>query len=1230
MKKLFLVPHAAAFLVAIFLNAFVDLGHKILIQNTLFKMHDGSELVVFTAIINALILLPFIMLFIPAGAVSDRFPKHQVMRISAWVAVVLTLLITLSYALGWFWFAFGMTFLLAAQSAFYSPAKLGYIKDFFGKQHLAEANGLAQAIAIIAILAGTFIFSILFEIWFPENAASKGEVLQALVLAGGLLVANSVLELVMVYRLPNIDDAPAESSASLFENTAADTEPSHMKTPSLFARSVTSVLQVSSIRLSIIGLAMFWSVGQVLLAAFPAFAKDSLGELNTIVIQGVLAATGVGIAIGSLIAGRCSKSYIETGIIPIGAVGLAIGLFILPQLNSALTLAVNFLWIGVMGGLFIIPLNALIQYHAKDKDLGKTLAANNLIQNIAMLSFLALTVAFSLAGIASQQLLQLIAVIALVGGMYTIVTLPQSLIRFGLGFVMSRHYKTDVQGMQNIPQKGGVLLLGNHISFVDWAIVQIACPRPVHFVMEKSIYNRWYLQWFLKLVGCIPIQAGAQSKAALTTIAALLDAGKVVCLFPEGTISRTGNMAVFRKGYEHAIAQTCDQSIRIVPFYLHGLWGSQFSRSSTRIKSTRSAGYTRDVIIAFGETMPKNSHTDVLKRRVFDLSVHAWNAHIDARSNIAATWIDRVKSQGDSGPAIIDALMGRELSASKALAAASAMARRIRSQTPEQNVGVLLPTSAGGVLTNMATLLAGKTIVNLNYTASNDAITAAIKQAEISTIYTSARFIHKLKDKGITLEPLLEHVQWVYVEELMQSIRRAEMVARWLVVKAMPTALLKSVLLTSIPSNATAAILFSSGSEGLPKGVQLSHQNIIANVQQVADVLNTQDNDVVMASLPLFHAFGLTVTQFMPLLEGLPMVCHADPTDVFGVAKAIAKNHVTLLCGTSTFLRLYCRNHKVHPLMLDSLRIVVSGAEKLSPDVRDAFGKKFNKAIYEGYGATETAPVTSVNLPDVMDLRSYRVQQGQKLGSVGMALPGTSIKIVDPESLMEKFSANKSGEIGNSVGSSVGSLIDNAIDRLTMNELPTGQQGMILIGGVQIMQGYLQQPEKTNEVIKIIDGLRWYVSGDKGFLDEEGYLTIVDRYSRFAKIGGEMVSLTTVEETVRKVLALNTVDEHHEVLAVNLPDEKKGERIVLLMSSSNAASDELIRLGDVRHAMIDNQCSPLMIPSELITLEALPKLGSGKMDTAKAKKIVRDKTIISKKSMAKTSGTFNNTPPENS
>jgi acyl-[acyl-carrier-protein]-phospholipid O-acyltransferase/long-chain-fatty-acid--[acyl-carrier-protein] ligase len=669
----------------------------------------------------------------------------------------------------------------------------------------------------------------------------------------------------------------------------------------------------------------------------------------------------------------------------------------------------------------------------------------------------------------------------------------------------------------------------------------------------------------------VPIQAGASSKQSLEVVANLLNQGKIVCLFPEGTLSRTGHLNEFRKGYERAatLAQnTLENPVQIVPFYLQGLWGSQFSRSSSRLKEIRSQGLSREVIIAFGEPMAKETPADILKKRIFDLSIQSWESYINTQATLAEAWIDRVKRQR-SAFAIADTL-AEPLSASKALSAATAFARRIKAASPEQNIGLLVPTSIGGVIANMACLLAGKTLVNLNYTASMDALESALKQADIHSIYTSKRFIKKLTDKGMDLSPLLASVKVIYLEDLKADMGRIEMMVRWLLVKCLPASLLKALFVQQQNPEATAAILFSSGSEGSPKGVQLSHQNILSNVKQVADVLNTQHDDRVMASLPLFHAFGLTVTQFMPLIEGLPMVCHADPTDVLNIAKAVAKYKVTVMCGTSTFLRLYCRNSKVHALMLASLRIVVSGAERLNPDVRDAFKMKFNKTIYEGYGATETAPVASVNIPDAMDHSNYKIQKGSKLGSVGMPLPGTSFKIVDPESFQE---------------------------------LASNVDGMILIGGVQVMQGYLgkddQAKEKNANAIKQIDGLRWYVTGDKGHVDEDGYLTIVDRYSRFAKLGGEMVSLSAVEQVLTKLLTLDKVDSDHEVMAINIPDDKKGERIVLLSTMA-------CELSDIRNAMNDNKSNPLMIPSVVIRVEALPKLGSGKMDVAQAKKIVFD------------------------
>lgn len=505
--------------------------------------------------------------------------------------------------------------------------------------------------------------------------------------------------------------------------------------------------------------------------------------------------------------------------------------------------------------------------------------------------------------------------------------------------------------------------------------------------------------------------------------------------------------------------------------------------------------------------------------------------------------------------------MSKPLTADKALTAAWAISHRIRQISPEQNIGLLLPTSTGGVLCNMATLLAGKTIVNLNYTASQSALQAAIEQAGIETIYTSRRFIEKLSKRNADVVSVLEGRYLIYLEDLHSQIHFNETFWRWLAIRVLPARILKHICNHTHDSQQTAAILFSSGSEGLPKGVMLSHQNIMANLKQISDVVNTQEQDVLMSCLPLFHAFGLTVNQFMPLIEGIPVICHADPTDAVGVAKAVAQYRATILCGTSTFFRLYAKHPKVHPLMMESLRIVVAGAEKLNPAVREAFLSRFNKHILEGYGATETTPVASVNLPDCLDTQYWDLQTGSKPGSVGMPLPGSSVRIVDPQ---------------------------------TFEELPTGSDGMILIGGPQVMQGYLNNPEKTEQVIKDIDGSRWYVTGDKGHLDEDGFLFIVDRYSRFAKIGGEMISLGAVELAAQQALGGET-----EVIAVNLPDDKKGEQIILL-TTATLDSDEL------RKAMLAGGCNPLLLPARILQLEYLPKLGSGKTDFNLARQVAQE------------------------
>ena len=1147
MIRLFRFTGFLPYILMVFFNAFVDLGHKIIIQNSVFKVYDNQAQIILTAIVNGLILLPFIMMFSPAGYCSDKYPKNKVMRISAWVAVGLTLLITLFYYLGWFWPAFAMTFMLALQSAFYSPAKYGYIKELVGKENLAGGNGLVQTATTIAILSGIFVFSILFEARLAGvSYDGKSSLLTHIAPLGWCLVGFSLIELALAYALPQ----KKETDREMYFDWEKYRRGQYLRD------NLTVVLRHEVIFLSIIGLSVFWAVSQVVLAAFPAHAKETMSITNTVIIQGTIACAGFGIMLGSLVAGHISKTHIETGLIPIGSVGIALCLFVLPRLHDVVALAVNFLFWGMAGGVLIISLNALIQFHAVKDQAGRVLAGNNFIQNLTMFSFLVLTVVFALVGIGSYGLFVLLFVVALGGAIYTVYKLPQSLLRFMIGHIIGYKYRLEVLGLKNLPESGGALMLGNHISWLDWAIVQMASPRPIRFVMIRDIYERWYLKWFFSIFDVIPISTGG-SLTALKEINASLGKGDAVCLFPEGTISRTGQMTKLQKGFEKAGKGT---HAVILPFYLRGLWGSRFSRSSKKLRGMRDSGVKRDIIVTFGETLSIDSSAETVKKRIFDLSIDSWQCYAQTLQPIASAFVDSSK-RNKGEPAIIDPLTGT-LSRSALLAGVICFSRLIKRYSPEPNIGLLLPMGSAGAIANMAALMRGKTVVNLNFTAGREALRAAVKKADIKTIYTSERFLKKLVSRGIDVREIFPDATLLYMERLRGEISGIARLTTFVMAVILPARLLKLLYCKSVDIEKPAAILFSSGSEGEPKGVMLSHKNIMANLKQISDVLNTQDTDIVMATLPLFHAFGLTVTTMMPLVEGVPIVCHPDPTDAVNIAKLIAEYRATIFCGTSTFLRLYIKNKRVHPLMLESLRIVVAGAEKLSPEVREAFKLKFNKDIYEGYGATETTPVASVNVPDALDVNYWQVQLGSKAGTVGMPLPGSSFRIVDPES---------------------------------MKELPVNQDGLILIGGAQLMLGYMKDREKTDEVITEIDGRRWYKTGDKGHLDEDGFLSIVDRYSRFAKLGGEMISLTAVEEQIRTALQQPEL----ELAAINLADEKKGEKIMVIVA------DEY-DLETVRKAMLESNSNPLMIPSELRVVEEVPKLGSGKTDFIAARRLLLD------------------------
>ena len=530
-----------------------------------------------------------------------------------------------------------------------------------------------------------------------------------------------------------------------------------------------------------------------------------------------------------------------------------------------------------------------------------------------------------------------------------------------------------------------------------------------------------------------------------------------------------------------------------------------------------------------------------------------WQVYPSKLDPIHVAWLKSAK-KSKTAFAVAD-IEGVEISHKKFLTGVLLFSEKIEAYSPEQNVGLLLPSSGGGAIASIAILSLGKTIVNLNFTAGKKALGSAAKQAEVKHIYTSRKFLDKMLERGMDLASYFPESKLLMLEDIKEEISTLSRISTLLKAIILPASMIQKSYFKDVSMNDTAAILFSSGSEGSPKGVGLSHSNIAANAKQAAIELGAVDSDVIMSTLPTFHAFGFAITTLMPLSEGIPIVCHADPKDVSTIASGIQKYSGTILVGTPTFLRMYTISKKVTSESMHSLRLVVAGAEKLRSEVRDGFETKFKMPVYEGYGTTETSPGASVNLPDIESPHKLR----NRPGTVGKAFSGTEFRIVDPDSL---------------------------------DPIPTGEDGLILIGGPQIMKGYLKMPEKTAEVIELIDGYRWYRTGDKGHLDEDGFLTIVDRYSRFAKIGGEMISLTTVEEEILD--ACN--DKDLEIAATCLPDQRKGEKIVLL-ATNNLDKNELKKM------LSDAKVNPLYHPTQVLMVEEIPKLGSGKTDFGATKKI---------------------------
>ena len=477
---------------------------------------------------------------------------------------------------------------------------------------------------------------------------------------------------------------------------------------------------------------------------------------------------------------------------------------------------------------------------------------------------------------------------------------------------------------------------------------------------------------------------------------------------------------------------------------------------------------------------------------------------------------------------------GRELTFGRTLVGGLLLARAIRRNVPtDTSIGLLLPASVGGALANIATSIAGKVPVNLNFTAGRDAMAAAIDRCEISTVLTSRTFLSKA---GIPPAPGM-----LFLEDVLQETSALAKISMLSAARLLPAALLERLFLAPADPDALATVIFSSGSTRVPKGVMLTHRNVLANIDGANALFRLTSDDVMLGVLPFFHSFGYTVTLWLPMIVGFRAAYHPNPTDAKTIGEMAARYGATLLVSTPTFCSAYVR--KCQPEQFARLRLAIVGAERLREPIASAFKEKFGIDLIEGYGCTEMAPVVAVNVTDAAGTGSRR-------GTVGRPLPGICAKVVDPDT----------GE---------GPLV--------------GKEGLLLVTGPNRMRGYLGEPDLTRDALR--DG--WYVTGDIATIDESGFIRIADRLSRFSKIAGEMVPHMKVEEQLQTLLR-----EPHVCVVTAVPDPVKGERLVALYTDPDMPAQE------VWEQLSRSDLPKLWIPKreDLHIVESIPTLGTGKVD----------------------------------
>jgi acyl-[acyl-carrier-protein]-phospholipid O-acyltransferase/long-chain-fatty-acid--[acyl-carrier-protein] ligase len=735
------------------------------------------------------------------------------------------------------------------------------------------------------------------------------------------------------------------------------------------------------------------------------------------------------------------------------------------------------------------------------------------------------------AGTTTPALFMLMGVASLVVAFVIGRTMPASAFSDALSIIYRALFRIEVRGLENLHKAGpNVIIALNHVSFLDAGLAMSLRSRKPVFAIDVGIAKLWWVKPFLRFTDALPLDP--MRPMAVRTLIDAVKEGKALIIFPEGRITVTGSLM---KVYDGAAMIADKADAEVVPVRIEGLEQTPFSRlSKAQVRRKWFPKVTVTVLepvkLTVDPALKGKKRRQAAGAALYGIMSDLVFRTTSTDSTLIKTIIESADRHGQNRVAIEDPVTG-PLTYKRMLAGTAILGAKLMPLAAEgRAIGVMLPNANGAVVTILALMSAGRVPAMINFTSGASNILAGCKAADVTTVVTSRAFVEKARLANL-IAALSAKVSIVYLEDIRETITFFDKI-RGLLHRNEP-------LVPRKPDD-WAAILFTSGSEGVPKGVVLSHRNMLANAAQAVARIDFGRQDKVFNVLPVFHSFGLTVGVMLPLVFGVTIYLYPSPLHYRTVVELIYGVNATIMFGTDTFLNGYAR--VANPYDFRSLRYILAGAEPVKESTRRVYMEKFGLRILEGYGVTETAPALALNTP-----------MFNKFGTVGRILPGM-------EARLEKVDGVEEG-------------------------------GRLVVRGPNVMLGYLRA-ERPGLLEPPPDG--WYDTGDIVTIDDQGFVSIKGRAKRFAKVGGEMISLAAVEMLAAELWP----DNPSAIIAV--PDPRKGERLILATQQKNATRSQFIAFAREHHA------SELMIPSEIMILDKMPMLGSGKVDLISLAKLVQE------------------------